>query len=89
MEISPIPGIRAMPVVKTPPADSEMLAVFDVEAPARMGDDGYTPSEEKHATADDNEEAEGESAEAADSDETGRATPAIPADTEGKISFFA
>jgi hypothetical protein len=89
MEISPITGIRAMPIVKTPPVDSDLTAVFDIESPARMGDDGYTPSEEKRASADDDEEAEDESAVGTDSEEAGRATGAIPADAGGQISFFA
>jgi hypothetical protein len=89
MEISPITGIRTMPVVKTPPVNSELTAVFDIEAPARMGDDGYTSSEEKHASADDDEQAEDEFAEATASDEPERATPSIPADAGGQISFFA
>ena len=89
MEISPITGIRTMPVVKTPPVNSELTAVFDIETPARMGDDGYTPSEEKHASADDDEQAEDEFAEAIASDEPEGATPPIPADAGGQISFFA
>jgi hypothetical protein len=89
MEISPITGIRAMPVVKTPPVNSELTAVFDIETPARMGDDGYTPGKEEHASADDDEQAEDEFAEAAGSDEPERATPLNLADAGGQISFFA
>ena len=89
MEISPITGIRTMPVVKTPPVNSELTAVFDIETPARMGDDGYTSSEEKHASADDDEQAEDGFAEAADSAEPERAMPVVPAGAGGQISFFA
>jgi hypothetical protein len=78
-----------MPVVKTPPVNSELTAVFDIETPARMGDDGYTSSEEKHACADDDEQAEDEFAEATASDEPERATLSTPADAGGQISFFA
>jgi hypothetical protein len=89
MEISPVTGIRTMPVVKTPPVNSELTAVFDIETPARMGDDGYTSSEEKHASADDEEQAGDEFAEAIASDEPERAMPPIPTDAGGQISFFA
>jgi hypothetical protein len=39
MEISPIAGIRAMPVVKVPPADPELSALFEIENSAGPGDD--------------------------------------------------
>ena len=32
MEISPIPGIRAVPAAKTPKNDSRLSAVFDIES---------------------------------------------------------
>jgi len=47
MEISPIAGIRAMPVVKSPPIDPELTAVFDIDNSARIGDETWTPSERK------------------------------------------
>jgi hypothetical protein len=89
MEISPIAGIRAMPVVKIPPMDSELTAVFDIESPARMGDDGYTSSEEEHASAKDDEQAEEQFTESADLDEAERGAAVIPASAGGQISYFA
>ena len=47
MEISPIAGIRAMPVVKAPSADPELTAVFDIDNSARIGDETWTPSDKK------------------------------------------
>jgi len=49
MEISPISGIRAMPVVKVPPADSDLTRVLDVEDSFRPGDDNYSGSGGKAA----------------------------------------
>ena len=45
MEISPIAGIRAMPVMKVPKADPELSAVFDIENFARIQDDSYSPND--------------------------------------------
>jgi len=42
MEISPISGIRALPVVKIPPADSDVSRVVGTEDSSRPGDDRYT-----------------------------------------------
>ena len=47
MEISPIAGIRAMPVVKVPPADTELSALFEIENSAGPGDDSYSGSGKK------------------------------------------
>ncbi len=47
MEISPIAGIRAMPVVKIPPADPELSALFEIENSAGPGDDSYSGSGKK------------------------------------------
>ncbi|MGD0891935.1 MAG: hypothetical protein ABR923_10405 [Terracidiphilus sp.] len=45
MEISPIAGIRALPVAKTPPIDPQLTAVFDIDNSARIGDETWTPSD--------------------------------------------
>jgi hypothetical protein len=55
MEISPISGIRAMPVVKVPPADSDLTRVLDVEDSFRPGDDNYSGSGGKAAGGQDDE----------------------------------
>jgi len=47
MEISPIPGIRALPAVKAPPADPRLSAVFDIENSSGPADDTYSGSGRK------------------------------------------
>ena len=49
MEISPIAGIRAMPVMKVPPANSGLSKVFDIENSSKPGDDSYSGSGKKAA----------------------------------------
>jgi hypothetical protein len=49
MEIGPVTGIRNVPVIKAPPADMGLSAVFDIENFARIGDETYTPSDGKSA----------------------------------------
>ena len=55
MEISPISGIRAMPVVKTPPVDSDISRVFNIENSSKPGDDSYSGSGKKSAGGQDDE----------------------------------
>jgi hypothetical protein len=55
MEISPIAGIRAMPVVKVPPADSGLSKVFDIENSSKPGDDSYSGNGKKAAGGEDDE----------------------------------
>jgi hypothetical protein len=55
MEISPIAGIRAMPVMKTPPADSDLSRVLDIEKPSQPADDSYSGSGKKAAGGQDDE----------------------------------
>ncbi len=59
MEISPIPGIRALPAVKAPPANSRLFAVFDIENSSGAGDDTYSGSGRKAAGGQDDESEEG------------------------------
>jgi hypothetical protein len=56
MEISPITGIRALPVVKTPPVDSDISRVFDIENSSKPGDDSYSGSGKKSAGGQDDED---------------------------------
>ncbi|MGH9607839.1 MAG: hypothetical protein ACRD3N_19295 [Terracidiphilus sp.] len=42
MEIGPINGIRMIPAVKAPPADTPLTAVFDIATTARAGDETYS-----------------------------------------------
>ena len=58
MEISPIPGIRALPAVKAPPADPRLSAVFDIENSSGAGDDTYSGSGRKAAGGQDDEDEE-------------------------------
>lgn len=58
MEISPIIGIRVMPTVRTPPAESALSAIFDIEATAKPGDDSYSSARKKAAGAEESEDEE-------------------------------
>jgi hypothetical protein len=49
MEISPIAGIRALPIMKALPADYGLSPVFDMESLAKIGDETYSPSGGKSA----------------------------------------
>jgi hypothetical protein len=49
MEIGPVTGIRNVPVLKAPPADMGLSAVFDIDNFARIGDETYSPSDGKSA----------------------------------------
>jgi len=55
MEISPIPGIRALPAVKAPPVDPRLSAVFDIENSSGPGDDTYSGNGRKAAGGQDDE----------------------------------
>jgi hypothetical protein len=79
MEISPIAGIRAMPVMKVPPAETELSAVFDIENSSKPGDDSYSGSGKKAAG--------GEDEEAADLEEGGEQTAEDGQGTQ--VNFFA
>jgi hypothetical protein len=58
MEISPISGIRALPVLKIRPADTELSALSDIEELARTGDETYTPSNGSMASSAEDDEDE-------------------------------
>ena len=58
MEIIPIPGIRALPAVKAPPADPRLSAVFDIENSSGPADDTYSGSGRKASGGQDDEEEE-------------------------------
>jgi hypothetical protein len=63
MEISPIPGIRAFPAVKTPPVDPRLSGVFDIGDSPGPGDDSYSGSGRKAAGGQDDEADEPEQAD--------------------------
>jgi hypothetical protein len=52
MEISPVPGIRAVPAVPSKAAALGLPAVFETEFLARVGDETYSPSNGKPAGGD-------------------------------------
>ena len=84
MEISPIAGIRAMPVVKVPPADSDLSRVFDIENSSKPGDDSYSGNGKKSAGGEDDETGEPE--------EIVESEPAVQPAENGhgtQINFFA
>jgi len=88
MEISPIPGIRAVVSgVKPRSVDPELTALFDIESSARPGDDTYTGHGQKAAGAEENDESETEEIEETSADEV--SSSARPESPAGQISFFA
>ena len=84
MEISPIPGIRSMPVVKVPPPDSDLSRVFDIENSSKPGDDSYSGSGKKTAGGQDDESENLEESREVEA-------PAPPPDDEpsAQINYFA
>ena len=84
MEISPIPGIRSMPVVKVPPADSDLSRVFDIENSSKPGDDTYSGSGKKSAGGQDDETENLEESREVES------PPPVPDDQpSAQINYFA
>ncbi len=84
MEIAPISGIRNLPPRKTPVANTELNAVFDIENFARIGNETYTPSGGKSAG--------GREDEFDDPEEEDQLDPEAKPQDEGpvrQISFFA
>jgi hypothetical protein len=79
MEISPIPGIRAVPGVKAPPLDARLTAIFDVENFSGPGDDTYSGSGRKAAGGQDDEDEDGAELE----------SPSDSLATGGTIHFLA
>jgi len=56
MEISPIPGIRAVPAMKAPQPDFRPPAVFDIDAAAKPGEGGERGNKRKAAGAEESDE---------------------------------
>ena len=88
MEIAPIAAIRAIPAVKPRPVDSELTALFDIEAAARPGDDTWTRSGRKAAGAEEDEEELDELEEIEDFQEGPPLTRWSAASSGSQISFF-
>jgi hypothetical protein len=90
MEISPIAGVRALPVLKAPPAEPELTAVFDIDNSARIGDETWTPSDKKSGRGAEDDESDEESEDSADLEaEPHTAAPAAEQTQVRQISFFA
>jgi hypothetical protein len=58
MEISPISGIRALPMIKATPANSELTPLFDIENSPRAGDETFTSSNQNSSGGQDDEDLE-------------------------------
>ena len=84
MGISPIAGIRAMPVVKIPPKESGLSKVFDVENSSRPGDDSYSGNGKKASGGQDDE---AEELESAAEDESGEQAEEPAQGTQ--VNYFA
>jgi len=79
MEISPIPGIRAVPAVKASKNDLRLSAVFDIESALGPQQDTFlNNSKEMSGGQDDSAAEQGESAEEEHS-----------AGSESTVNFFA
>lgn len=84
MEIAPIPGVRVAPVVKTPPSERDVAAVFDITSIAHAGDDSYTGSgQQSSGGQDDDPEEEKPRVEAASQ----RSGTADAADSVASVNF--
>jgi hypothetical protein len=66
MEISPIPGIRALPTVKPPKNSPQLSAVFEIENAFGPQQDTFSYSGGKTASGQDNETSEQEEAVTSD-----------------------
>jgi hypothetical protein len=80
MEISPIPGIRALPVMKTPPVDPQLSGVFHIADSPGPGDDSYSRSGKKAAGGQDDE---------ADEPEETKEIESPQESPKSGVSFFA
>jgi hypothetical protein len=87
MEISPIAGIRVVPVAKVRPIDPELTASFEIESAARPDDDSYSRDYKKASGA---EESEEETEDVEEFDGSAREAADRRIDSQmNQISFFA
>ena len=89
MEIGPVTGIRAVPVIKSPPADPELTPLFDIENTPRIVDEIYSPSNFKSARGAEDDGSEDDFDEFPDDNETEPAIPPAAKTPSRPISFFA
>ncbi len=83
MEITPITGIRPVPMVKPSAAAPDLSRVFEAEYLGQSADDTYTPSQKK---ASQGLEEEDDDAELVDEPEESASHVMVPT---AKVSFFA
>jgi hypothetical protein len=83
MEISPISGIRVLPVRKVPPAESGLSAVFDIVNTPKPDNDSYSDNGKKAAGGQDDEADDLEDSET----EPSAATP--ESGRGAQINYFA
>jgi len=79
MEISPVNGICALPVMKVPPADRGISAVFDIENSSRAGDETWSRSPNQSTGGQDEDPDETEEGE----------DPEAQPENPRQVSFFA
>jgi hypothetical protein len=90
MEISPIAGIRAMPVMKVPPKDPELTAVFDIDNSAEIGDETWTPSDSRSGRGSEDDGSDDEFEDFDDPAEVeGIAVSRADGEEGRQVSFFA
>lgn len=86
MGISPIPGIRSLPVTKAQRADGEVSRVFDIENSSRADDDTYSGSDKKGAGGQSHEEVPPEETALLNDDTAGEGTEDSAQVTESRLS---
>jgi len=92
MEISPISGIRQLPVLKARSPEAEFAALSDIEQMTPIGDETYTPSDGKPAAGaeDDTEDDEDDLLDPPEPEEPDQtATFPSTARNSRPVSFFA
>jgi len=87
MEIGPISSIRALPSIKTPPSDPDLIAVFDIENSSRTGDETYSPSYQKSSGGQDSDDIDDLLTE--EEPEPGSTNPSPDSGPPRQVSFFA
>jgi hypothetical protein len=58
MEISSIGGIRALSIIKAPPANPDLTPIFDIENSSRTGDETYSSSNRNSSGGQDSDDLE-------------------------------
>jgi hypothetical protein len=96
MEISPIPGIRVLPVSPQRPADLGLAAVVDIENHAHVDNESYSPNDGKSTGGEDefvnsiDKGTEEETTEEGTGEETEESKLLEIEDTPGrKVNYFA